>query len=163
MVEQQPRHNPLSLQLIVLLAVLWLALTGIADWYFGIVAVALALAASVWLAPMQLTRFSVPGLARFVPFFLVQSLAGGVDVGRRALHPGLPLDIHDCRYRLRLPASQARSVFIGTVSLLPGTLSRELDGDMLHVHSIAGDPTAGLQRLEHRVADLFGIDLVTGA
>ena len=147
-----------SLQLAVLLAVLWLALTGLTDVFFGLVAVVLALAASIWLAPMQLTRFSLPGLARFLPFFVAQSVAGGLDVARRALDPALPLAIHDCPYRLTLlPAGQARTVFIGTVSLLPGTLARDLDGDTVWVHSIAGDPTAALDRLQWRVADLFGM------
>lgn len=144
-------------QLIVLLALLWLALTDRADWAFGAVAVALALAASLAFAPLQLTRFSLPGLVRFLVFFGVQSVAGGVDVARRALHPALPLVIHDCAYPLGLRSGQARTVFIASVSLLPGTLARELDGESLMVHSIAGDPTPALDRLQRRVADLFGL------
>lgn len=147
----------LSLQLVVLLGILWAALaTG--GWAFGAVAVAVALAASAWLAPMQFTRFAIPGLLRFLPFFLARSVAGGVDVAWRACHPRLPLEITECRYRLSLPAGQARSVFVGAVSLLPGTLSRDLEGDVVSVHSIAGDPAVELARLETRVADLFGLE-----
>ena len=156
--ERKHRRTP-SLQLMLLLAILWLALTGLTDWLFGAVAVALALGASHWLAPMQLTRFSLPGLLRFLPYFAVQSVAGGIDVARRAFAPALPLALHDSRYTLRLPAGQARTVFIGTVSLLPGTLARDLSGNELRVHSIAGDPTPELQRLERRIADLFGLTL----
>ena len=148
-----------SLQLLLLLVALWLALTGLTDWVFGTVAVLLALAASHWLAPMQFTRFSVPGLIRFLPFFFYNSVAGGLDIARRALAPGLPLDLHDAYYELRLPPGQARTVFVATVSLLPGTLSRDLDGDTLRVHSIAGDPASGLEQLERRIADLFGLEL----
>lgn len=148
-----------SLQLVGLLAVLWFALTGLAEWRFGVVAIALALAASHWLAPMQLTRFSLPGLARFLPYFVAQSVVGGIDVSRRALTPGPPLAIHDGRYAISLPSGQARTVFIGAISLLPGTLAREFDGDAVWVHSIAGDPSASLARLEQRVADLFGMPL----
>lgn len=147
----------ISLQLTVFLVILWLALTGLEDWFFGLIAITLSLTASGWLAPMQLTRFSLPGLLRYLLFFFHQSLAGGVDVAWRILHPRLPLAIHDCHYRLSLPAGQARTVFIGTVSLLPGTLSRDLLGDTLRVHSIAGDPARNLERLEHRVTDLFGL------
>lgn len=145
------------MQLALLLAALWLALTGLTDWMFGLAAVALAMMASVWLAPMQLTRFSLPGLLRFLPFFLYQSVAGGLDIARRALDPALPLEPFDAYYELRLPPGQARTVFIGTVSLLPGTLSRDLQGDRLRVHSIAGDPAADLATLETRIADLFGL------
>ena len=146
-----------SLQLAVLLVVLWLALTGLNDWLFGLVAVVLAMMASVWLAPMQFTRFSLPGLVRFLPFFLHQSVAGGLDIARRALDPALPIDLYDAYYTLRLPPGQARTVFVGTVSLLPGTLSRDLQGDRLRVHSIAGDPSTDLAILEARIADLFGL------
>ncbi len=157
--ESRPSSHAPSVQLILLLAALWLALTGLTDWVFGVVAVLLALAASHWLAPMQFTRFSLPGLLRFLPFFFLQSVAGGLDIARRALAPGLPLDLHDADYELRLPPGQARTVFIATISLLPGTLSRDLIGDTLRVHSIAGDPADGLAQLERRVADLFGLSL----
>lgn len=155
----EQRNARPSLQLVVLLAVLWLALAGPAEWLFGIVAVGLALAASHWLAPMQLTRFSLPGLARFLPYFVAQSVAGGVDVARRALAPGPPLAVHDSRYAMALPPGQARTVFIGAISLLPGTLARDVDNEGVRVHSIAGDPRASLDALERRVANLFGISL----
>ncbi|MDZ7784359.1 MAG: Na+/H+ antiporter subunit E [Halioglobus sp.] len=156
------RARPVSLQLVVLLAALWLALTGGAGVLFGTVAVALAALASTWLAPMQFTRFSLPGLARFTVYFLGRSVAGGVDVARRALAPGLPLHIIDTSYAISLPPGQARTVFTAVVSLLPGTLARDLIGDTLWVHSIAGDPGADLKTLERRVAALFDVALEGG-
>lgn len=156
------RSRPVSLQLIVLLAALWLALTGGAGVLFGVLAVALAVLASAWLAPMQFTRFSLPGLARFAVYFLGRSVAGGIDVARRALAPGMPLHIVDTAYVLSLPAGQARTVFTGVVSLLPGTLARDLTDDTLWVHSIAGDPDADLKLLERHVAALFDVPLEDG-
>lgn len=156
------RSSPVSLQLLVLLAALWLALTGGAGIGFGALAVALAALASARLAPLQFTRFSLPGLLRFAVYFLGRSVAGGIDVALRALSPGLPLHIVDSRYTLTLPPGQARTVFAGVVSLLPGTLARDLAGDTLWVHSIAGDPHADLRMLERRVAALFGVDIGDG-
>lgn len=156
------RSRPVSLQLVVLLAVLWLALTGGTGLLFGAVAVGLAVLASTWLAPMQFTRFSLPGLARFAVYFLGRSVAGGIDVARRALAPGMPLHVVDRGYALSLPPGQARTVFAVVVSLLPGTLARDLIGDTLWVHSIAGDPDADLKLLERRVAALFDVPLEGG-
>lgn len=153
------QSRPVSLQLVVLLAVLWLALTGGAGVVFGVVAVTLAVLASALLAPMQFKRFSLPGLARFAAYFLGRSVAGGIDVAGRALAPGMPLHIVDSGYALSLPPGQARTVFIAVVSLLPGTLARDLAGDTLWVHSIAGDPAADLEMLERRVAALFDVAL----
>ncbi|MFW6057123.1 MAG: Na+/H+ antiporter subunit E, partial [Chloroflexota bacterium] len=123
---------------------------------FGFMAVAATLLISQRLAPIPRATLSVPGLARFVGFFLWGSLAGGVDVASRALLPRLPLDIHEHWHRFRLPPGPPRAVLVGSISLMPGTLSVRLIGDALLVHSIAGDPLNRLVQLEHRVADMFG-------
>lgn len=63
-------------------------------------------------------------------------------------------------YALGLPPGNARTFFIGVVSLLPGTLSAEVVGDTLEVHVIGGrrDVDAQLRGLEQRVAPLFALD-----
>lgn len=147
-----------ALPLTVLLGLLWLALAGGRGLAFGLVAVLVTAALSRWLTPMQYTRFSLPGLMRFVPWFLMQSLVGGFDVARRALHPCLPLAIREVDHSLALPPGQARSVFIGVLSLLPGTLACDLNGDRLRVHSLTGDPHAALAALERRIAALYALD-----
>jgi multicomponent Na+:H+ antiporter subunit E len=147
-----------ALPLTVLLGVLWLALAGGRGLVFGAVAVPVTVALSRWLVPMQYTHFALAGLVRFVPWFLVQSLAGGVDVARRALHPRLPLDICEIDHALSLPPGQARSVFVGVISLLPGTLACDVHGDRLRVHSLIGDPRAPLAALERRIAALYGLN-----
>lgn len=142
--------------LAVILLLLWFGLSNGQGWLFGTAAAAVVLFISQTLAPLPAMRVSLPGLLRFLGFFLRGSLAGGADVARRALAPGLPLSIHRHRHRLRLPAGAPRAVLVGVISLLPGTLSVWLDGDELLVHSIAGDPGERVQDLELRVAELFG-------
>lgn len=154
-----PRAIADALPLTVLLGVLWLALAGGRGLAFGIPAVLATVALSRWVAPMQYTRFSLAGLIRFVPWFFAQSLLGGFDVARRALHPRLPIAIQEVDHTLALPPGQARSVFIGVLSLLPGTLACDLDGDRLKVHSLTGDPHAALAALERRIAALYALDL----
>lgn len=148
-----------SWQLAVLLAMLWYGLAGAEDWMAGIAVVAAGLLIGRTLAPMQQPRFSLPGLFRFLGYFLTASLSGGFDIARRALDPRLPLEIRNHEHRFRLPPGQGRTVFTATVSLLPGTLSRALDDDFLLVHSIAGDKSRDLAVLEERIAALFDIRL----
>jgi multicomponent Na+:H+ antiporter subunit E len=114
-------------------------------------------------------------LARFLPGFIGQSLQAGADIALRAIPPATDADadavgfpqrwrftieprLH--RYGLQLPPGNARTFFIGVISLLPGTLSAEVEGDTLAVHVIGGrrDVGAQLSRLEQRVASLFGLD-----
>lgn len=147
----------------VLFALLWWILTEGAtnSWLVGVPVVLLAvLASEVLLLPG--VSWSLPGAVRFVPFFLWHSLHGGVDVARRALHPRLPISPELYDYRWRLPPGLPRVFMANTVSLLPGTLSAELDEEHLRVHVLdqTGAFASGLAVIEVRVARLFGLSLI---
>ena len=146
----------------LLFALLWWILTGgaINSWLAGAPVVMFAVLASGMLLPA--VSWSLPGIVRFAPFFLWRSLKGGVDVSRRALHPGLPISPVLFDHRWRLPPGLPRVFMANTVSLLPGTLSAELEEDRLRVHVLdhTGDFAAELTLIEARVAQLFGLNLV---
>ncbi len=118
----------------VLFALMWWILTdgAIASWWVGAPVVLFATLVSVVLLPP--ITWSLPGVVRFVPFFLWRSLYGGVDVARRAMHPRLPISPGLFCYQWRLPPGLPRVFMANTVSLLPGTLSVELGADGLQVH-----------------------------
>ncbi len=149
-----------ALALGMLLTVLWWALTGGVGWAFGAPAVLAGVLTAQALGPGTGERSWRPwGLARFGLFFLKASLVGGLDVAGRALHPRLPLDLCWIDYSLRLPPGPARLLFVASVSLLPGTLSAELNDNQVIIHSLSGDDRRGLERLERRVAALYGLNL----
>jgi multicomponent Na+:H+ antiporter subunit E len=104
---------------------------------------------------------TLSGLARFIPFFLLQSLLGGFDVARRALHPHMPLAPRLFSYRLRLPPGWPRVLFGATVSLLPGSLATRMNGDRVEIHLLDGrtNPHRALRRVEEKVAAVFGLTL----
>jgi multicomponent Na+:H+ antiporter subunit E len=145
------------------LALLWWALTegSPAAWAFGVPVIALAVGASMVLHPRRDWSLRPFGLARFIGFFLWQSLRGGIDVAGRALHPRLPIAPAMVDYRLRLPEGPARVFLADVVSLLPGTLSAALsDGRLrLHVLDERMPVTRALGTVEERVAALFGLTL----
>ncbi len=140
---------------------LWFVLTegDTYAWWLGALVVAVATAASIVLWP----RFGLRpvGLARFLPFFLKQSLLGGVDVARRALDPRLPLDPGFVDCPLRLPPGVARVALADTMSLVPGTVSVELRDHALRLHVIDQSLPAAqtLRRLEALLADVFGFEI----
>lgn len=151
---------------LALLALLWLVLTegDTSTWYIGALAVVAGTLASLALLPEYSWRWTTGGFVRFVPFFVWQSLSGGTDVALRAVRPSMPLEPGLLSYESRLPLNAARVFMANTISLLPGTLSAELEGRHLRVHSLAGADEAlkNLDKLENRVADLFGLELSTG-
>jgi multicomponent Na+:H+ antiporter subunit E len=139
----------------------WFALTGvdITSWVVGVPAVLIASGLSLMLAPPSQYRISLVGVCRFIPFFLRQSLHGGIDVMRRALSFRQLLDPGLVSYTTFLPEGSARILFANTISLLPGTLSAELDGNSVTIHTLdRGLPIwANIQGLEYHIAALMRI------
>jgi multicomponent Na+:H+ antiporter subunit E len=144
----------------VALAVVWWAMTegdgGL--WAYGVVVGALATAVNLRLWPPRPSGGRVlPRLAaavRLAGWFVRRSFAGGVDVARRATGRRLDLEPGLVEHRLSLPPGNARLVVVDMVSLMPGTLSCELDGDVLRVHAldVSSDVHDQLAELEERVA-----------
>ncbi|MGD2021032.1 MAG: Na+/H+ antiporter subunit E [Thiohalocapsa sp.] len=95
-----------------------------------------------------------------LPFFLWQSLYGGIDVAVRALKPRMPLAPSVFDYRLRLPPGPAPVMLASLVSLMPGTLAT-VSGARLRVHVL--DATRNyqdeLELLEAQVAWIFDVAL----
>jgi multicomponent Na+:H+ antiporter subunit E len=137
---------------------LWAILSEGEGWAVGVPVVFIATAASS--LGTSSSRWSPAGLVRFLPYFVWNSLRGGVDVAARALNPRLPIDPAVLRYEMRLESIQARVLMADTVTLLPGTLSADLQGSVLVVHVLnASSPILELLGvLEQRVADLFRHD-----
>lgn len=145
----------------VLFAALWWIIADGApsSWWIGVPAVLLATGISVLLVPpFSLVLWE---LLRFVPLFLVKSLMGGVDVGRRAFQPEMGITPDLVEYPLRLPPGIAAVFMSNVVSVLPGTLSAELDEHTLtvHVFDTRKPFLQELEVIEESVARLFGVPL----
>jgi len=91
----------------------------------------------------------------------MRSLMGGADVAWQAFHPDLPIAPDLIEYPLRLPPGLPRVFMANTVTLLPGTLSAELDRSVLHVHVLDSRKNfvAELEVVEENVARVFGVSL----
>ena len=148
-----------TLSTIIILSGLWWVITNgsVASWFIGLPVIATATWASRRLSRLSGTQISLSGLARFVPFFLWESLRGGVDVALRTLTPRMRIAPGFSRYRTGLKTSSARTLFVNCVSLLPGTLAVDLQDEWLEIHmlDIQLDPNATFARLERVVARLF--------
>lgn len=139
---------------------LWYVLAGSdnASWIIGVPAVLLVTALSLKLASSSPLNIHLLGLLRFIPFFLHQSFRGGIDVMHRALAFQQLLDPGLVFYKTLLPEGSARIFFVNTISLLPGTLSAELQGNQITIHTLDRGLAiwANIQRLEYHVAVLMG-------
>lgn len=143
-------------------ALLWWVLTeGRSDsWGVGLVSVALATFASLWLWPSSgAGRLSIVGLFGFASFFLIESVKGGVQVAAMALRPRLDLEPALVEVPLTLPPGSATVLLVNTLSLLPGTLSVRIEGNRLRMHVLdARLPVLDAVRAaEARIARLFRV------
>jgi multicomponent Na+:H+ antiporter subunit E len=144
---------------VLLCAALWIVLARAdpASAIIGVPAVLAAAWASWRLATGPGIRLSPWGALRFIPYFVYESVRGGIDVASRVLGPRVRVDPGRQDYRLSLSSPGARVFFVDLVSLLPGTLSADLVGDVVTIHALdqGADMAGDLSQLERRVAALF--------
>lgn len=151
-----------GVQCAVILAVIWLALTGLDALLLGVATVTLGGVAGAWVVPGMPHPWRPLRLVRFTGFFLWTSLAGGFDVAWRAMHPRLAIAPGWLRYRLDLPPGQPRTLMVSIMSLLPGTLSADLESDnVLLVHALMAEDRDAVRatviRLEREIAWFFSL------
>ncbi|MET0072516.1 MAG: Na+/H+ antiporter subunit E [Candidatus Thiodiazotropha sp.] len=141
-------------------ALTWFLLTGSdwKSWLVGLPVVVLASWSILRLRGPAGGRFDLMGLLRFLPYFVRESVLGGIDVVSRVMHPTMRIAPGFFDYRMQLTQSSARLLFVNSLSLLPGTLAADLDGDTLRIHALDRglDLKGELVRLERMVAAVYG-------
>lgn len=143
-------------------ALVWLVLVGDdpGSWILGGPAVLLAVIVSRALGRGGTGSVSLLGALYFGPYFLVQSTVSGLDVLRRtfALKPNINPGL--ISYKTSLPEEGSRVFLANTISLMPGTLSVDLRGEIIDVHALDMDLPVqeGIRKLEVRISRLFSLD-----
>ncbi len=123
----------------------------------GLAGVGSAAAVSMSVFPAGTWKWRFGPLIRFVPFFLWQSLLGGLDVSYRALRPHVDVQPEVISHRFSLQQEPARVFFLWVISLLPGTAAVDLHGDEALVHVLDTNLASPekMRHLERRIAELF--------
>ncbi len=99
-------------------------------------------------------------LVCYVPWELWQIILANIDVIRRVLHPGMPID--PCLIEIETPLrSEFALVTLGnSITLTPGTITVSVDTDKgtFLVHALAKEPADALlvdQTMQTKVAKVF--------
>ncbi|KUF08742.1 Na+/H+ antiporter subunit E [Pseudoponticoccus marisrubri] len=142
------------------LAALWAGLhwDDPASWVVGGPTVLLGAGATLLLPANPPPHLSAPGVLRFAGFAIRGVLRGAWDVCRASLRPGR-LRPGCLTWRTALPPGRPRRLFAVAITLLPGTLTARLEGEVLIVHALDPGPAtrAALAALEARIAGLYGL------
>lgn len=144
------------------LAALWLVVSeGRWEyWYYGVLTVVAATAASI--AALPLRRARPPGPRRVAAgvalagWMLWRMLLGAVDVARRALGPDHLVDAHEQRLPAHLPPGRGGVLATVLSCLLPGSLVHRVDEQSVAMHVLAPDIDAegSWAALNRRIARL---------
>lgn len=136
----------------------WILTDGdTSSWWMGLPVVMLTIIVSIILIPP--THLVFIRVIWFLPFFLIYSFNGALDVAWRVFHPRLPINPDLIKYPLNLPPGLAQVLMINLVSLVPGTLTAQLKHNVLTIHvlDIQNDYKTRLIELEQHVTKIFGL------
>ncbi|MBN2620444.1 Na+/H+ antiporter subunit E [candidate division WOR-3 bacterium] len=72
----------------------------------------------------------------YVPVFIWYMVRANVDVAYRVLHPQRPIKPGIVRIRTTLKSNIAKIFLANSITLTPGTMTCEIDGEYLYIHWI---------------------------
>ena len=72
----------------------------------------------------------------YLPYFFYMVIRANLDVAYRVLHPDMPIRPGIVKVRTSLESSLARTMLANSITLTPGTLSVDIDGQDLYIHWI---------------------------
>ena len=141
-----------KISLIISLAVLWVMLSGhytSLQLSLGFLSV---LIVAIISSRMNLIIFDQPILQlyfiKFIPYWfwlVVQVLKSNIDVCKRILNPRLPINPQLIIVKASQASNLAKVIYANSITLTPGTISIDLDGSNIEVHSLSDKGANGLK------------------
>lgn len=98
-------------------------------------------------------------LLRYIPWLAFEVIVSSLHVAYVVVHPRLPIEPRVLKLKAGLPHPVARLVLANSITLTPGTVTMEVEGDEFVVHALTDASARGLEegRMQRLVADLFGL------
>ena len=82
----------------------------------------------------------------YLPYFLYYCVKANLDVALRVIHPDVPIRPGIIKVRTTLHGEMARTFLANSITLTPGTLTVDIDGQDLYVHWINIDTDDAARR-----------------
>jgi len=102
-------------------------------------------------------RVIVQRFLAYVPWHVYQIIVSNFHVAYLALSPKMPIDPQIIRYKTKLESDISWVAFANSITLTPGTVTVDIDGNEFVVHALssklADDLNAG--EMEDRIAHIF--------
>ncbi len=127
----------------IVLFLIWLVLTST----FAIEEVVAGVILSAVVAAIGYSTFTEKGMGNFhprrvayliayIPIFFVDIVKANLDVAYRVLHPKMPINPGIVEIHTDLKSDIAKLGLANSITLTPGTLTMDIDGDRMFIHWI---------------------------
>lgn len=142
--------------------ILWLLLTGslkpaelVAGFIVATVAAMLVVEKVGLFGDLRISPQAPLAFLRYLGVFLVALVRANLDMARRVLSPSLPIRPGLVRIRTTLESDLGKLVLANSITLTPGTLSVDVEGDEILVHWIDCPSTPDMALVTQQIAGLF--------
>lgn len=105
-------------------------------------------------APVELTLRTL----LYLPWLLWEIVKANIDVARRILDPRLPISPRIIKVKAGQRHDIARVIYANSITLTPGTVSIDTEGDEITVHALTEDAARAVEsgEMDRRVTRLEG-------
>jgi len=100
----------------------------------------------------------LPRLFLYAPWLIWEIVKANVDVARRILDPRLPVAPRLIKVKAGQRLDLGRVVYANSITLTPGTVSLDVDGDEITVHALTREAAQGVEtgEMDRKVSWLEG-------
>jgi multicomponent Na+:H+ antiporter subunit E len=104
--------------------------------------------------PIEVT----PRALLYLPYLGLEIVKANLDVARRIIDPRMPIGLRVFHTRARQKTDLGRAIYANSITLTPGTVSIDIQGDDITVHALTAEAEAGVQddEMNRRVAHVEG-------
>lgn len=95
-------------------------------------------------------------LPLYWPWVLWEIVVANLNIAWRVLHPGLPIEPQVFKVKASQKSELGRVIYANSITLTPGTVTLDVDGDTITVHALTGKSARSLQtgEMDRRVTAL---------
>lgn len=145
-----------AISLTLILAVIWLLLSGLYQpLLLGLGALSVLLVLIIVLRMDVVDHESHPThltlqAFSYWPWLIKEIVISNIDVARRILSPSMPISPTVVRIKASVHGDMGNVVYGNSITLTPGTVTIDIDGDELVVHALTAEGAAALAAGEMR-------------
>lgn len=137
------KKNIIYFLLFLILLGIWLVLTfpfSVQELVIGVIfAGIIVFLCSMCIAPAIDFNITIKGILYIIPYlfvFFFELIKSNFDIALRVIQPEIPLNPGIVRVKTTLKSSLGRMILANSITLTPGTLTVETDGEIFYIHCI---------------------------